>query len=192
MQQEPFFSVLTFHTEKYPEVKGFDIGQDMAFGILECYNSPDNIEIVLVHGEIYNANIHRWVQQIWTDCFETVTIFPVRAVNPETVQGKIWHSEKVIDDIYPLPELLSIENGGNYEKTDLKEYIYRQMVYEFIWESKSMEEQEMWTKAKALIDDLKKQLLDSKEHCLPQEHCLPNDFFWIELLNRMREAMIKR
>lgn len=182
MQQEPFFSILAFHTEKYPEVKGFDIGQDKAFGILECYNSPDNIEIVLVHGEIYNANIHRWVQQIWTDCFETVTIFPVRAVDPEKVQGKIWYSEKVIDDIYPLPELLSIENGGNYEKTDLKEYIYRQMVYEFIWESKSMEEQEMWTKGKALIDDLKKQLLES----------LSDDFFWIELLNRMREAMVKR
>lgn len=194
---EIFFSILSFHNVAYPILQGFDFGFSY-FGNLELHNpekiklSKGCLEIVLENGEIYDIESHQWVSRIHSNSIDKIVIYPVRTCNPNLITGTICHLGKRIDDIQLLPDLLT-ENNEILE-IDLTTYIYRQLVYEFLWDCQSnrLSNDEKNLKGKSLISNLKKNIYNENtsefiDLTTPRFQNLDfnyihSDIFWVELL----------
>jgi uncharacterized protein YegL len=129
------------------------------------YPALTNIQFDVQGGEIYDWKTNSWSNQVTESVIvsEAEKVYHVRTLySTSETRVDIVQDRNIIESVYTLPSLVSLENG-NIEPScieDLAKYQYRQRTMECLFESKkrlnSVGKQELKNKMQRLFRDMRK------------------------------------
>lgn len=114
------------------------------------YPAIKNVRIQIENGVIYNWQTNEWTTEITDDVFigEIEKIYHIKTGNVNRVCVRLFgvdvavdNAVRLLDTIYPIPPLISIETGEIVSNSDenLMKYMFRQRVQELLYLARNVE-----------------------------------------------------